>query len=146
MTMTHEDAGHYAGKRRGAKLNETIAAKIKENISEHEISCAEAHSIAVKLNTDPADVGTAIDLLEVRINKCQLGLFGYGKQKNIPPLSDKINPEIESSIKLSLVNGQFACSAAWDISKRFNISKPMVAAVCETMKIRISLCQLGAFG
>lgn len=109
------------------------------------ISCAEAHSIAVKLNADPAEVGTAIDLLEVRINKCQLGLFGYGKEKNIPPLSDKISPEIESAIRSFLVNGRLTCSAAWEISKRSNISKAMVAAACETMKIKISACQLGAF-
>jgi hypothetical protein len=143
--MTHEDAKNYVRKRHGAELNEMIAARIKEKISENTIFCAEAHSIAVKLNTDPADLGTAIDLLEVRINKCQLGLFGYGKKKNIPALSDKINPAIESAIKSSLVNGRLTCSAAWEISKRFNISKTMVAAACETMKIKISSCQLGAF-
>jgi hypothetical protein len=143
--MTHEDVGNYAEKRGDAELNEMIAAKIKDKICENTISCAEAHIIAVKLNVDPADVGTAIDLLEVRIIKCQLGLFGYGKQKNIPALSDKINPEIESAVKSSLVNDMLACSAAWKISKRFNVSKPTVAAVCETMKIKISPCQLGAF-
>jgi hypothetical protein len=73
--MTHEDAGNYAGKRHGAEINERIAAKIKERISENAISCAEAYSIAVKLNADPADVGATIDLLEVRINKCQIGAF-----------------------------------------------------------------------
>jgi hypothetical protein len=144
--MTHEDAGHYAGKRRGQKLNEAIAAEIREKVSENRISCAEAHSVAVKLNVDPADVGSAIDLLEVRIIKCQLGLFGHGEQKNIPPLSDRINPAVESAITSSLVNGRLACSAAWQISQRFNVSKPMVAAACETMKIKISPCQLGAFG
>jgi hypothetical protein len=143
--MTHEDAGHYAGKRSGAELNKMIAALVKENISENTISCAEAHRIAVQLNTAPAEVGTAIDLLEVRMNKCQLGLFGHGKQKNIPALSDKIDPEIESAIKSSLINSRLACSSAWEISKRFNVSKPTVAAVCETMKIKISPCQLGAF-
>jgi hypothetical protein len=143
--MTHEDAGHYAKKRPGAELNELIAARIKEKISENRISCAEAHSIAVELNVDPAEVGTAIDLLEVRISRCQLGLFGHGKEKNIPELSEKINPEIESAVKSSLANGQLACSLAWEISKRFGISKPMIAAVCETMKIKISPCQLGAF-
>jgi hypothetical protein len=146
MTMAHEDAGNYAGKRRGAKLNEMIAAKIKEKISENKISCAEAHSIALKLNVNPAEVGTAIDLLEVRINKCQLGLFGHGKQKNIPPLPDKINPEIESAINSSLANGRLPCSTAWEISKRFKMSKSTAAAMCEKMKIKISPCQLGAFG
>jgi len=143
--MTHEDAGHYAGKRPDAELNETIAARIKEKISENRISCAEAHSIAEELKTNPADVGVAIDLLEVRIIKCQLGLFGYGKEKKIPALSDKVNPDIELAVKSSLVNGRLACSAAWEISKRFNISKAMVSAVCEAMKIKISPCQLGAF-
>lgn len=144
--MTHEDAGHYAGKRRGAELNKVIAERIKEKISDNRISCAEAHGIAVELNVAPADVGTAIDLLEIRIIKCQLGLFGHGGEKNIPVLSDKINPEIESAIHTSLINGRLACSAAWEISKRFNISKPMVSAACEVMKIKISPCQLGAFG
>jgi hypothetical protein len=143
--MTHEDAGNYAGKRRGAALNETIAARIKEKISNNRISCAEAHSIAAELNADPDDVGTAIDLLEVRIIKCQLGLFGYGKQKNIPALPDTIDPDIELAIKSSLVNDRLACSTAWEIAKRFNVSKAMVSAVCEKMKIKISPCQLGAF-
>ena len=143
--MTHEDTGNYAGKRRGAELNETIAAKIKEKISEKRISCAEAHSIAAELSVAPADVGAAVDLLELRIIKCQLGLFGYGKEKSIPVLSDKINPDIELAIKSTLINDRLPCSTSWEIAKRFNVSKPMVAAVCESMKIKISPCQLGAF-
>jgi hypothetical protein len=144
--MTHEDTGNYAGKRRGAELNETIAAKIKEKISEKRISCAEAHGIAAELSVAPADVGAAVDLLELRIIKCQLGLFGYGKEKSIPVLSEKINPDIELAIKSSLMNDRLPCSTSWEIAKRFNVSKPMVAAVCESMKIKISPCQLGAFG
>ncbi len=143
--MTHKDAGNYAGKRRGAKLNEAIAARIKKKISDNRISCAEAHSIAAALNVDPDDVGTAIDLLEVRIIQCQLGLFGHGKEKNIPALPDKVDPGIGPAISSSLVNGRLACSAAWDIAKRFNVSKAMISAVCEKMKIKISPCQLGAF-
>jgi len=143
--MTHEDAGHYANKRRGAKLNRTIAERIKEITKDNKISCAEAHNIAGNLNISPADVGTTIDLLEIRITQCQLGLFGHGKEKNIPQLPEKMNPDVESAIRSSLVNGRLACIAAWEISKRFNISKPVIAAVCESIKIKISPCQLGAF-
>ena len=143
--MTREDAGNYAGKRRGAKLNKTIAAKIKERISDNKISCSDAHSIAAALNVAPDEVGTAIDLLEVRIIKCQLGLFGHGKEKKIPALPDIIDPDFEPAIRSALVNGLLACSAAWDIAKRFNVSKATVSAVCEKMKIKISPCQLGAF-
>jgi len=143
--MTHKDTGNYAGKRHGAELDETIATKIKEKTSEKRISCAEAHSIATELNITPGEVGTAIDLLEVRIIKCQLGLFGYGKEKNIPVLSDKVNPDIESSIRSALVNDRLPCLTAWELAKKFHISKPIIAAVCESMKIKISPCQLGAF-
>lgn len=143
--MTHKDTGNYAGKRRGRALDETIAVKIKEKISDNRISCAEAHSISVELNVTPADVGTAIDLLEVRIIKCQLGLFGYGKEKSIPLLSDRVSPDIELAIKSSLVNDRLPCSTAWEIAKKFKVSRPMISAACETMKIKISPCQLGAF-
>jgi len=143
--MTHEDAGHYASKRRDAKLNEAIATKIKEKISDNKISCAEAHSIAGKLNVSPAEVGTAIDLLEVRITQCQLGLFGHGKEKNIPPLPDKIDSGVESAINSSLADGRLPCSTAWEISERFKMSKSTLAAICEEIKIKISPCQLGAF-
>ena len=143
--MTHEDAGKYAKKRNGARLNELIAARIKERVSENSLSCAEAHNIAVKLNAAPADIGTAIDLLEVRVIQCQLGLFGYGKEKTIPVLSGKIDPKMESAIKSALVNGRLTCSAAWEISKRFGVSKATVAAASEALKIKISACQLGTF-
>lgn len=144
--MTHEDTGNYAGKRRGIELNEKIAASVKAKITDNKISCAEAHSVAEDLKVKPADVGTAIDLLEVRIIKCQLGLFGFGKEKSIPPPPATIDPEIESAIRASLVNGRLACAVAWEIAKKFSLSRPMIAAVCEAMKIKISPCQLGAFG
>ncbi len=143
--MTHEDAGNYAAKRPGAILNEMIASEIKEKTAENKISCAKAHDIAVRLKTDPSDVGAAIDLLEVRINKCQLGLFGHVNKKNIPVLPDSENPEIESAVRAALVNGRIACAAAWEISRKFKVSKALVSAVCENMKVKISSCQLGAF-
>lgn len=143
--MTHKDTGNYSKKRGGAVLDETIAAKIKEKISENRISCAEAHSVATELSIEPADVGTAIDLLNVRIIKCQLGLFGFGKEKNIPSLPDTANPDIEKAIKSSLVNDRLPCITAWEIAKRFTVAKPIISAVCEAMKIKISPCQLGAF-
>lgn len=144
--MTHEDEGHYAAKRRGAKLNETVAASIKEKVSDHTISCADAHGIAAKLGMAPADVGTAIDLLEIRITKCQLGLFGHESRKNIPALPDGIKPDMAALISASLVDGRLPCLAAWGIAKRFGAAKATISAVCEAMKIKISPCQLGAFG
>ncbi len=143
--MTHEDAGHYAAKRRGAKLNETIAAEIRKAVRDNTILCAEAHGIAGKLNVSPAEVGTAIDLLEVRITQCQLGLFGHGREKHIAPLPDHLDPEVESAVNSSVADGKLPCSAAWEIARRFKMARPAMAAICEKMKIKISPCQIGAF-
>ncbi|HAR94509.1 MAG TPA: hypothetical protein DCR97_00870 [Deltaproteobacteria bacterium] len=139
--MTHEDFGKYAEKRQGSKLNETIAAAIREKISGQTISCADAHNIAEKLNVTPEEVGTAVDLLELRIVKCQLGLFQ--QEKSVP--SGETTPEIESAIKSSLTDGRLTCLAAWEIAKKLKVSRVSVGAACETMKIKISLCQLGTF-
>ena len=143
--MTHEDAGNYALKRQGAVLDETVAASIKERITDNTISCADAHAIAIKLKVSPAEIGAAIDLLEVRICRCQLGLFGYGGKKKIPDLPGPVNPEMESAIRSSVVNGRIACATAWEIAKRFAVSKATVSAVCDMIKVKISACQLGSF-
>lgn len=142
--MGHEDAGNYAGKRQGSELNERIAANIRDRIRDNGITCAEAHDIAMKLKVDPAEVGAAIDLLEVRINKCQLGLFQHEKG-DTAGMTDKISPELESAIKSSLVSGRLKCADAWDISKRLGLSKRAIGMACETMKIKISVCRLGTF-
>jgi len=146
--MTHEDAGHFAKKRHGVdELNQIIAEKIRETISDDTIiSCAEAHGIANGLKVSPAEVGATIDLLEIKIKECQLGLFGHEKGKDIPSLPETINPEIESAIESSLVNGRHACSTAWGISKRFKLPRPAITAVYQSMKIKIFSCQFGAFG
>ena len=143
--MTHEDAWNYSAKREGAQLDEDIAAAIKEKAADNKISCAEAHAIAIKLQVTPAEVGTAIDLLEMRINKCQLGLFGYKGKTNFPEIPDDINPDIKSAISLLVKNEHIPSAAAWDIAKKFKISKATVSAVCNSMKVKISACQLGAF-
>jgi len=146
--MTHEDAGNYAGKRHGAKLNKMIAAKIKEKISENTIPCAEAHSIAAELNADPADVGTAIDLLGVRINKCQLGLFGWGKKPNHGKdihAADSVSVEMKCALEEVAEDGVVTCAALWVIANRLGAERKVVSAACDTLSLKIRVCQLGAF-
>lgn len=147
--MAHEDAGHYSAKRQGKKLDERVATSVREKMSGNRISCAEAHLTAGKLNVEPGEVGTAIDLLEVRIINCQLGLFGHGEQKdqkNMPASVGESDAEIESAIRCSLVNGRLPCLAAWKIAERFKVSRATVSGLGERLKIKISPCQLGAFG
>ncbi|MEA1935669.1 MAG: hypothetical protein U9M96_02465 [Thermodesulfobacteriota bacterium] len=144
--MAHEDAGHYAAKHPPEKkLNQNIAGIVKQQASNGKISCASGHKIAGNLNVPPAEVGITIDLLEMRINRCQLGLYGYSPEKRIVEPAEKISPELEETILKTLVNNRLSCAAAWKIARKFNIPKMEVSSACEALKIKISACQLGAF-
>jgi len=75
--MTHEDAGHYAAKHTvGTEPAAEITEAVRDKIKDGHISCAAMHKIASDLKKTPAEVGVAVDLIEARLNKCQMGLFG----------------------------------------------------------------------
>lgn len=145
--MTHKDEGDYAGKHGGrVALNRTLTEAIKRRSSEGKVSCAAAFSIASELNMKPSQVGKGLDLLEMKIVKCQLGLFGYEKDTRlIVQAADAVPLELERALKELLVNGRLSCAAAWNIAKRFKRPKMDITAACETLKLRIAHCQLGAF-
>ena len=144
--MTHEDAGHYAAKHpKGAKVKDELLRAVKEVAREETISCAEAFTVARNLDVQPREVGMAIDMLEIKIEKCQLGLFGYGSQKRILEPAEEINEEIKSAIENVLVEGRISCAECWEIAARFKRPKMYVASVCEAISVKISPCQLGSF-
>jgi hypothetical protein len=144
--MTHEDAGHYRLKHPSdTKLNPRIAEAIKRKATNNKISCASAHKIADEFDTTPAQVGVALDLLEMRITNCQLGLFGHSPEIKAVKASESVPPEIEEAIKRSLVNNRISCLSCWKIAGRFGIAKMDVSAACEALEVKIGACQLGAF-
>jgi hypothetical protein len=144
--MTHENAGHYAAKHpEETRSNPQIAEALKQIISAGRITCAAAHKIAGNLHISPVEVGVNIDLLEIRLSKCQLGLFGYEKQKKIVKPTEHIDPKLEKVIKESISDGRISCAACWDAADKAGCSKLDVSGACETLKVKISSCQLGAF-
>jgi len=143
--MTHEDAGHYAAKHKGVKLNEEIAGKVREKISDSIVSCGAAHAVADELKVSPSEVGVVLDLLESRIGKCQLGLFGFGEKKRIVKPADSVEPELQREIESLLVEGRLPCKSAWDVAEKFKMKKLDLANACEKLEIKINSCQIGSF-
>lgn len=144
--MAHEDAGHYAAKHpAGSKPDPRIAAAVEKSARDGKLSCAAAFAITADLRTAPADVGLAVDLMEIRISSCQLGLFGYGTGNRVITAVDTVTPQLKDSIEKGLVNGRLPCATSWQIADAAGISRMDVAAACEAMKIKISSCQLGSF-
>lgn len=145
--MTHEDAGHYAAKHPVAKTDPAIAAAIEEKQTDGRISCAAAHAIASKLSCSPGTVGINIDLLEKRISKCQLGLFGHGSKKGkAVAKASSIDAELETAIRAAMDGDRITCKAAWEVAERLNLKRLDVACACEALEVKIGQCQLGAFG
>jgi hypothetical protein len=144
--MTREKESHSVKKPPpDRKYDQKIIDAIKEHSLDGKIPCAVAFSIAGDLKVPPAEVGVTLDFLETKIVKCQLGLFGYQPQKNVAKPAESVSSELEEAIRAVLVNDRLPCAAAWEIAKRFELPKMGVCSACETLKIKISDCQLLTF-
>jgi hypothetical protein len=144
--MAHEDKGkffkkHPAGTTVSDKLKEAVQKSAKNN----NVACKAAEKIAETTGFPLGEVGVAIDMLNINIVQCQLGLFGLdGKQKKVQP-APSVAPELEAAIRKALVSGRLSCASAWEIAGQLGVKRLEVCAACENLKIKVKPCQLGAF-
>jgi len=144
--MTHQDAGHYAAKHpKNRKADPKVVEKVKQKLSDNHITCAAAHAIAADLAIPPSRVGMTVDLMEARIVKCQLGLFGYSPQKSIVEPAESVSPELGDTLKKNMVNDRIPCERCWKIAIDFGLRKIEIASACEALGLKVRPCQLGAF-
>ncbi|MDJ0782723.1 MAG: hypothetical protein QNJ22_12170 [Desulfosarcinaceae bacterium] len=144
--MTHADAGHYAAKHpQGTRLNTAIAEEITKRVADNHLSCAAAHAIADGVGVSPAEVGRNMDLMEIRLSKCQLGLFGYSPEKKCVTPADDVSPDLAAAIRGAVTNGRLPCQSAWQIAAQNGIKRMAVSAACEALAVKVKPCQLGAF-
>lgn len=147
--MTHEYAGKYASKHPpDTRLNERVAKAIREKSQGGELTCGMAEKIAKELKVGLSEVGINADLLEIKIKRCQLGLFGWGNQSNhgkdLHP-SGSVPKEVENALKEVAENGRVTCASVWEIADRLGIERKAVSTACETLGLKIRACQLGTF-
>jgi hypothetical protein len=144
--MNPQNSKKYAQKHEsGASVNEKIKDQLMRRTQNNELPCAVAFKIATELNVSAAEVGRTADLMEIMLVKCQLGLFGYTPNKKIVKPRAAENLDLEGAIRDACVDGKLPCENAWEIARRFNVSKMSVSAVCEQLNIKVKPCQLGAF-
>jgi hypothetical protein len=129
--------------------NRLVDAILQSAGAENSLRCAAAFRIARGLDIDPLLVGEAADSLEVKLARCQLGLFGYGpkaegKHKIVEP-ADAVSDDLAQAIERREEGGRLPCRAAWDIAADLGVPKKKVSAAAEAMGIKIVRCQLGAF-
>jgi len=144
--MTREDGPKFSDKHGAdAQADPNATDKIKQNAVNANVACAVAFKIAEELKIAPAQVGKAIDLLDYKIMKCQLGLFGYLPDKKAVEPKPPADRQLEQAIREALVDQKLACHDAWSIASRFKVPKMIVSGACEALGIKIVSCQLGAF-
>jgi hypothetical protein len=68
--------------------------------------------IAVKFNKGTDVVGINIDLAELHINKCQLGIFSYKPERHVVKAASSVARELEKAIQKALANDRLSCLAA----------------------------------
>jgi hypothetical protein len=144
--MSHHDSGHYAAKHASdTPINPEIAAAVKKFVKQGKISCAHAHRIAANLGVSPADVGKTIDLLEIRISQCQLGLFARRETPNTPLRPEETSVAVATSLQAAQSEGRLSCREPWRIAEEEELSREMVGAACDALRIKLVACQLGTF-
>ena len=126
-------------------VNPEIKNHILQRSKDGKMSCTVAFEIAGEQNISPDKMGITIDLLNIKMTKCQLGLFGYKPKKKLLKPSNLTGPDLKDDISKALDKGRLSCKRAWDISSRFNVDKITVSSTCEFLGIKINDCQLGAF-
>ncbi len=89
--------------------------------------------------------GIQADLLELKVVKCSLGLFGYepeSKQleRNLNA-SDELVKEIDSCVE----NKRITCVQCWMIAKKLKVKRSHVSSACDKNGIKIKQCQIGSF-
>ncbi|MEW6442773.1 MAG: hypothetical protein AB1640_17685 [bacterium] len=146
--MAHEDAPHYSRKHpSGERPDQRLAEAVRKKAVRSTIACSAAFEIVSESGAEPSRVGRTIDLLEVRLVRCQLGLFGYPSKeggKALEPAAT-VSPELEKAIREKLADGRLACADAWAIAEALGLRRMEVSSAAEKLGVRIKPCQLGAF-
>ena len=115
-----------------------------------ELACADAHALAAGSEVSPMEVGRLVNSeTELRFNRCQLGLFGYGpkgeKLHIIAQPAAHLPEELRLALEARVVNGRIPCLAVWEVAEEFKYPRLGVANVLESLGLRVKPCQLGCF-
>jgi hypothetical protein len=113
------------------------------------LPCAVAHYIAAFLKISPLDVGKAATADGIRLYECQLGLFGYGRKGHsshkITGRKVEVGQDLLDLIMASASEGRISCSGLWKIADDAGIMRCEAGNAADSMGIKVTPCQLGAF-
>jgi hypothetical protein len=138
--------GKYSRKHpEGTTPDPAVVAALEEVAAEGRVSCAVAHDLACELSVPPSIIGKTMDMLEYRIVKCQMGIFGYEPVKKILKPAAEVSDDLRERLHTVAPEGRVSCRSCWKVAESLGIQKIAVAAACDALGLKIKPCQLGAF-
>src|SRR5512136_896808 len=129
--MARKDKGHYGEKHPGASVKKEDSELMKKKKVDGAMTCPLAFQAAGELSLTPAEIGQALDLLEIPLSKCQLGLFGYSPVSRIIQPAESVAEDLEAAIRAALIDGRLPCAEIFRIAGEFKLAKIRVSGACE---------------
>jgi len=125
----------------------TIESTVLSALRDGRLPCAFAFRLADKHGWTAAEIGAEATRLDVRISRCQLGLFGYDRfrQKGFVQQLAEVPGDVTVSLRAAAVDTEIACAALWRIAEEHGLPRIAIACATETLGLRVSPCQLGCF-
>ncbi len=124
----------------GLEGNKAFEDRVRENMNEWMAVDPEGqmkYDREIGLTTG---AGAIVDALNA------FGAKKIGVIEPYPPVGDKNVEMFFNDMGFEVNKVQGLCRAnAWEIARRFDVSKMRVSSVCEQLNIKIKPCQLGAF-
>lgn len=126
---------------------ETIEAAVLSILRDGRLPCSFAFRLAETHDWTSAQLGAEANRLDVRISRCQLGLFGYDsfRQKRLVQHLAEVPGDVTVSLRAAAVDSQIACAALWRIAEEHGLPRIAIACAAETLELRVTPCQLGCF-
>lgn len=111
---------------------------LKQSLNDNgKIDCLDGFKLAKKLKIDPNEIAELTKKYNIKIDNCELGVFGNkefaGMREDIYEiLHEKANDE-----------RHVECKVAWEVAREFSLNK--VGSTAKKSDIEIVDCQLGCF-
>jgi hypothetical protein len=130
-------------------MDERIGQAILDRLEYGLLPCSQAHAIAQALDVDPLAVGLAANEIDIRISRCQLGLFGYGPKSEgkhkIVHAMEVVPERLAARLRAEADGNGLPCRAIWQVADELGFLRIEASSAVEAMGLRVSRCQLGCF-
>jgi hypothetical protein len=130
-------------------MDERIHQAMLERLENGHLPCNQAFAIAQILGVEPLAVGLAANEADIRISRCQLGLFGYGpkaegKHKIVHPM-ENVPERLAARLRAEAESDSITCAAVWRAADGLGFGRLEASSAVEAMGLKVSRCQLGCF-